>query len=61
MIERNTMISAAADTWVSEPLLREYLSMSSSTIRRLRKRGLPLSGERPTEALPPRNSAAVVS
>ena len=32
------------DTWVGEPLLREYLKMSASTIRRLRKRGLPSVG-----------------
>jgi len=31
----------SADRWVSEPELRQYLDYSESTIRRLRKRGLP--------------------
>ena len=46
MNQRNSMISTVTDSdrWVSEPLLREVLSMSSSTIRRLRKRGLPSVG-----------------
>jgi hypothetical protein len=44
MNQRNTMISTVTDTWVGEPRLREFLSMSSSTIRRLRKRGLPSVG-----------------
>jgi hypothetical protein len=42
--QSHTAISAATDTWVGEPLLREYLNMSSSTIRRLRSRGLPSLG-----------------
>jgi len=46
MNQRNTMISTVTDSdrWVSEPQLREFLNMSSSTIRRLRKRGLPSLG-----------------
>jgi len=32
------------NSWIGEPLLREYLNMSASTIRRLRKRGLPYVG-----------------
>jgi len=32
------------DVWVGGSQLREFLSMSSSTIRRLRKRGLPSVG-----------------
>jgi phage terminase Nu1 subunit (DNA packaging protein) len=32
------------DRWVSEPELRYCLDYSSSTIRRLRKRGLPCVG-----------------
>jgi len=44
MNQRNTMIPTATDAWVSEPRLREFLQMSSSTIRRLRKRGLPCVG-----------------
>jgi phage terminase Nu1 subunit (DNA packaging protein) len=35
---------AGADTWVAEPKLRAFLGMSSSTIKRLRRRGLPSVG-----------------
>lgn len=42
--QSKTVISSATDTWVGEPQLRDYLQMSASTIRRLRKRGLPSVG-----------------
>jgi hypothetical protein len=32
------------DRWMSEPELRQYLSYSPRTMRRLRKRGLPHIG-----------------
>jgi len=37
-------VTPAGDVWVTEPELRRRLGYSPSTIRRLRKRGMPCVG-----------------
>jgi hypothetical protein len=40
-----TTSDTVENVWLSEPDLRQYLGYSSSTVRRLRARGLPCVGQ----------------